>query len=180
MSGKTPETTAEDLHRSHARRLLDFALGRARDEHEARDVVQETLGVAIEKGAPPGREGPWLFRVARNKLMKLAERRAVRREVVLEAPALEPVQEAPGPGEALSAREERERVLAALATLDEGHAALVRLVYEEGLSHREVAERLSVPATTVQARLRAALRALHRQLISRSTPIPGPRKEEAP
>lgn len=176
MSEKETER-AEGLHRSHARRLLDFALRRTRDEHEALDVVQETLGVALEKGAPEGREGPWLFRVARNKLMRLAERRSRRREVVLEAAPREPATRSPEPIEALGAEEEKERVLLAVACLEPDLAALVRLAYTEGLSHREIADRLGVPATTVQARLRSALRALHRSLLEQTME---PARKEAP
>jgi RNA polymerase sigma-70 factor (ECF subfamily) len=159
---------AEGLYRSHARRLFDFALRRTGDEHAADDVVNETLAVALEKDAPPGNEGPWLFRIARNKLWRLAEKRARRRERVLDAAAGEP-STAPAADDAVQTSEERARVGRALSSLEPDLAQVVRLMYVERRSHAEIAERLGVPATTVQSRLRSALRELHRALIEGNT-----------
>src|SRR5271170_5823713 len=138
---------AEGLYRSHARRLFDFAFRKTRDEHAAEDVVQETLGVALEKDAPPGNEGPWLFRIARNKLFRLAEKKTRRRERVLDAASSERPAE---PGEALDLGEEKARVARALTTLSPELGEVIHLLYVERLSHREIAERLSIPASTVQ------------------------------
>jgi RNA polymerase sigma-70 factor (ECF subfamily) len=151
-----------ELYDEHGRDLHRFAEGQARDPADADDVVQETLGVALTKGAPPGREGPWLFRVARNKLRKLVDRTRRRRETAL---SVEPASAVAAPLEALGRSEEKARVLEAVTALEADSREVLRLFYEEGLSHRAIAERLGVPATTVQSRLRAALLLLHRSLM---------------
>ena len=158
-----PEERRDEI----AKELFAFALRKTGDASTADDIVQETLGVALEKDAPPGNEGPWLFGVLRNKLRRLLAKRVRRREVVLEPAAAGPVAAA-GPEEAASLEEEKARVARALSRLEEELAQVVRLTYEERLSHREIAERLAVPATTVQSRLRSALRELHAALMERA------------
>jgi RNA polymerase sigma-70 factor (ECF subfamily) len=164
VSGHRSEK-AEGFHRSHARRLFDFAFRWTRDVQAAEDVVQETLKVALEKDAPASLEGPWLFRIARNKLAKLTERRARRRERVLDAALVEQPARHEEPAQVLAAEEDRARVARALETLEPDLASVVRLFYEDRLGHKEIAERLAIPATTVQSRLRSALKKLHEELL---------------
>ena len=60
------------------------------------------------------------------------------------------------PDEAVSETERRIKVQAALATLPEDQHEVVSLSYIEGLSHSEIAERLSLPLGTVKSRMRLA------------------------
>ena len=56
----------------------------------------------------------------------------------------------------MTARERRDKVRAVLATLPPDQSEVVTLSYVEGLSHSEIAERLSLPLGTVKSRMRLA------------------------
>ena len=61
----------------------------------------------------------------------------------------------------------RRRLSAALARLPEAQRAVVELAYFEGLTHRAIAERLSLPDGTVKSRLRLGLGHLRDALKTR-------------
>lgn len=58
----------------------------------------------------------------------------------------------------------------ALEALSERERRAVELAYFDGLTYREVAERLEEPEGTVKSRLRSALHKLHRSLSSTRMP----------
>lgn len=60
---------------------------------------------------------------------------------------------------------ERERIERAIAQLNEGQAAVVKLAYYGGMTLAEVAGELTIPIGTVKTRLSSALRALRHSLI---------------
>jgi len=63
----------------------------------------------------------------------------------------------PGPVETASARESEERLLEAIAALPESQRVVIRLAALEGLAHRRIAKRLSIPVGTVKSRIHTAL-----------------------
>lgn len=148
---------AADLVREHGRALRAFVGARVKDAAAAEDVVQETFAAALAKGVPvgPGEAGRWLFAVARNKAL----RHARDSKPAVEAEVERPAREAP-PGGDLEAREARARVRAAVDALEDELREVVRLRYEGGLDYKAVAERLGVPVSTIQGRLKRARVAL--------------------
>jgi RNA polymerase sigma-70 factor (ECF subfamily) len=129
------------------------------DGDDVEDVVQESFVRAfrsLAKLKEPGRFGPWLLTIARNRsLSRLARRRAgselaeeVQREI--EVAATE-VRAAPDPG----AGAELELVRRLISELPEGpEKETVYLFYVEGsLSAREIAERLGVGKSAITMRL---------------------------
>ena len=60
------------------------------------------------------------------------------------------------PEERVEAMETETRVRAAMKDLPEEQVLLLRLAFYEGLSHREIADRLEVPLGTVKSRIRLA------------------------
>jgi RNA polymerase sigma-70 factor (ECF subfamily) len=60
------------------------------------------------------------------------------------------------PGERIEAMETEARVREAMRDLPEEQLLLLRLAFYEGLSHREIAEKLDVPLGTVKSRIRLA------------------------
>ncbi|MEX0922320.1 MAG: sigma-70 family RNA polymerase sigma factor [Rhodovibrionaceae bacterium] len=97
----------------------------------------------------------WVFRIARNKRID-ALRREKRPEFDPEDPALVP--EAPEDAATAVARGQAEAQLrAALKTLPEEQAEVVRLAYFEDLAHGAVAEKTGLPLGTVKSRLRLAM-----------------------
>ena len=128
------------------------------DRDDAEDVVQEAFVRAFQNLASlkePGRFGPWLLTITRNRaLTRLARRRTaqdVADDLEREASSQE---EAQGPQDA-SADAEIEVVRRLIAELPEGpEKETVHLFYVEGqLSAREIAERLGVGKSAITMRL---------------------------
>ena len=146
------------LFQSYAPRVKSYMMRQGADANTAEELAQETLLTVWRKAAlysgEKGSPTTWIFTIARNLRID-----RLRREF--------PWQELPeghnetastdiAPDEAVSETERRIKVQAALATLPEDQHEVVSLSYIEGLSHSEIAERLSLPLGTVKSRMRLA------------------------
>lgn len=104
------------------------------------------------------RVSTWLLTIARNRAIDATRRRAARpvdpHEDVWSA------DESPDTADVVSSADEAARVAAALAELPDAQREALSLAYFDGLSHSEIAERLSVPVGTVKGRIRLALERL--------------------
>jgi RNA polymerase sigma-70 factor (ECF subfamily) len=148
------ESLALRLYREHGAALRAYLRGKLGDAGVAEDVCQETFAAAIAQGVPGEGAARWLFAVARNQAHKhLRDRKPA--AALIEAPAAEP-----GPVEALGEAERRARVRAAVAGLEPDLREAVQLRYAGGLTYPQIAERLEVPVSTVQGRLKRARQAL--------------------
>lgn len=174
--------------RALARRLVA-------DPGEAEDLAQDTLLVALRRGAeagPPSRA--WLAGVLRN-LALMRRRTAGRRRRREESapPTLERFPDA----ERLAQRLEAQRALSALVSeLPEPLRTTVLLRYYEGLDATRIGRRLDVPAATVRTRLKRAVDVLRERLyeshggraawvalfvpLGDAIPLPGPEAPAAP
>jgi RNA polymerase sigma-70 factor (ECF subfamily) len=94
---------------------------------------------------------------ARSAFMRAQE--AQRQDPPPLPPAVEPLEE----------REERERVLGAIAELPPEQRQTVELAFFAGLTHGEIAARLDQPLGTVKTRVRLAME----KLQSRLAPVAG-------
>jgi len=72
----------------------------------------------------------------------------------------------PDPFESAEAREAAERLRAAIAVLPEAQRTVIRLAALEGLAHRRIAKRLSIPVGTVKSRIHTALERVRLLLAS--------------
>jgi RNA polymerase sigma-70 factor (ECF subfamily) len=121
----------------------------------ASDVVQEAW-IAIVRGLggldDPARFAPWAYRIVRNKCVDWVRRQQRRRRLGRELEenrrreeelALANGRHEPRPG----------RLIEALRALPPERQALLSLYYQDGLSVREIAEILEIPAGTVKSRL---------------------------
>ena len=132
---------------------------------EARDVVQEAFvrlwrmreRVRIETARPLA------FKIALNLASNRRRTRKLWRWVSLEA-IRNSANPTPNPEESTSTRERRDAVRRAIDALPERHRKVVALCELGGLSYREAAEVLGVPAGTVASRKHAALALLEDRL----------------
>lgn len=106
--------------------------------------------------------GTWLYRIARNRRIDLLRRS--RGATIDLDDAMEPVDDAPQPDEALDAREREGLVRRAMETLPPEQLTLVRLAFFEGRSHSEIAAIEGLPLGTVKSRIRLAFSRLRRRL----------------
>ena len=129
------------------------------DRHLAEECTQDVF-VALWRSAAkyePGRAqvSTWLIGIAKYRAIDLVRRRAARPA----DPYAEIWQgdESPDSADLVAAGDQAQRVAAAVAELSPPQREALTLAYFEGLSHSEIAERLSVPLGTVKGRIRLAL-----------------------
>jgi RNA polymerase sigma-70 factor (ECF subfamily) len=151
---------AEALYKEHGEALRAFVLARVRNAAAAEDICQETFLAALARGVPlaPEEASRWLYAIAKNKILRF--HRDSRREAPKAAGA-----NSEEPTGALEDQEERARVRAAVSALEPELREVILLRYEAGLDYKEVAERLGVPVSTVQGRLKRARIALRGALL---------------
>ena len=149
--------------------LLGLAFRILRDEDEAEEVVGDVFMQvwrhADQHDARRGPLVPWILSIARNRALD-ALRRRQRWWRKAERWGEEQGRSPAGEAEELGAPASHEAAIpgwplhrevhAALAALPEEQRRVVVLSYFEGLSHREIARRLSQPLGTVKTRLRSA------------------------
>jgi RNA polymerase sigma-70 factor (ECF subfamily) len=145
------------------------------DSREAEEAALDAFLQLWEHGDryDPGRASPlsYLMTLARSRALDRARALGRRRSVVGEEDAallaaLERVDGAPpSPLSALLSAEHRSAIERALASLPPEQRESVALAFFEGLSHREVAERLGAPLGTVKTRIRQGLIRLRDTLV---------------
>jgi RNA polymerase sigma factor (sigma-70 family) len=142
------------------------------DPGRAEDVVQDAF-LKLWHGAArfDSRRGSlrtWVITTVRNRSIDYLRGRSARERQEREIP---PDTTATGAGSdpwsEVSASIEREVVKDALACLPAEQRQAVELAYFGGYSHREIAEMVGVPLSTVKSRMRLALEKLHSYLQGR-------------
>jgi RNA polymerase sigma-70 factor (ECF subfamily) len=154
------------LFRTFSPRIRAYLVRLGADPSHADELVQETMVTVWRKADTFDRRqaavATWLFTIARNKRID-ALRRERRPEFDPNDPALVPGPE-PLPDARLDASQRQDRVRAAIRTLPEEQAALLRQAFVDGLSHRDIASQTGLPLGTVKSRLRLALGHLRKSL----------------
>lgn len=145
--------------------ILGLVLHIVHDEDEAEEVVSDVF-VQVwrhidQHDARRGPLVPWVLSIARNRSLDALRRRRrwwrksarLEQAHTVDVGAIPPAapHEAAVPGWPV-----HREVHAALAALPEEQRRVVLLSYFEGLSHREIAQRLHQPLGTVKTRLRTA------------------------
>jgi RNA polymerase sigma-70 factor (ECF subfamily) len=136
-------------------------IGRPED---AEDAAQEAFLVALKRlddCRRPSRFGGWLMTIVRNRSNNLVRREALR--------AMDPIpfsarSNSPTPEREAELSELRDEIAAALAELPEVQRQIVLLHDLEGWRHREIAQRLGLPAGTVRSHLHYARKSLRKLL----------------
>jgi RNA polymerase sigma-70 factor (ECF subfamily) len=164
------EEAVEVLYRRHWPRAHRAAFLIVHDPAVAEDIAQEAFLAALRALDRFDRRrpfGPWLHRIAVNRAIDWARRRALRREVLpgeggAGDPELHPA--ARGAGPALGEPSVGGDVLAALAALPVDQRGVVVLRYLLEYTPGEIARMLELPRGTVNSRLRRGLDRLGQDL----------------
>ena len=166
------ERALRQLYDQIAPWVLGLTFRILQDEDEAGEVVADVF-VQVwrhidQHDARRGPLVPWILSIARNRALDVLRRRRRwwrKTERVAQAqPAEAEETVAPTPHEAsVPGWPVHREVHAALAALPEEQRRVVLLSYFEGLSHREIAQRLKQPLGTVKTRMRMA----HQRLTER-------------
>lgn len=158
------EHALKDAYTQNGRLIYTFCR-RTLDEDRAKDVTQEVFISAWKsrdsydpaKGSLAG----WLIAIARNRIVDnvRAERRHSDRRSDAE------VAERPVEAE-IDALGDKLLIAEAVNTLSDRARLVVTLHYFDGLTHRQIAERVSMPLGTVKSDLRRGLSQIRQRLES--------------
>ena len=149
-------------------RMLAIARGIVGRADVAEDVVQDSfLRVwrwAHRYDPDKGPAYAWLVRIVRNRALSAREQMHRREDGHCELDAEALVQPGRDPADQAMRSEEARQVNTCLANLPLNHRRSVALVYFEGLTHRELAERLDVQLGTAKSWVRRGLAQMSRCL----------------
>jgi RNA polymerase sigma-70 factor (ECF subfamily) len=160
----------------HQRRLHRLCLRLLQDAAEAEEAVQEVFLKLYRRAGRFERHGQMftlLYRIATNHCLNRLRRRRLVRFVSLgggsardeeDPPALDPVDDAPGPQDRLDARKRWRLARGAIEKLPANQRAVLLLVRLEGLSYQETADALGITLGAVESRLFRAMRRLEASL----------------
>lgn len=139
-------------------RVKSYLMRLGSDDAGAEEIAQDVMVTVWRKAALFDRKqasvSTWIFRIARNRRIDVFRR--------TRKPALDP--EEPmvlpsgiaAPEAGVEAMDVENQVRRAMADLPEEQLKMIQLAFYEGLSHREIAEKLDVPLGTVKSRIRLA------------------------
>jgi RNA polymerase sigma-70 factor (ECF subfamily) len=154
----------KELVRRHQRKAYAVALGIVRDTDDARDVVQDAFLKVHEKLDTFDGDAQfftWLYRIVANLAIDhLRRRRRPRVDFDEMHPheaddetGVSPARLGFDPARALTDRELRERMLAALDELSPAHRAVLVMREVDGLSYQEMADVVGCSIGTIMSRL---------------------------
>jgi RNA polymerase sigma-70 factor, ECF subfamily len=147
-----------ELFAYYAPRVKSYLLRLGADNAQAEEIAQDVMVTVWRKASLFDRTqasvSTWIFRVARNRRIDLF-RRAKRPDLDPEEEMILPAGVA-APDAQVETLETEARVRAAMKDLPEEQLSLLRLAFYDGLSHREIADKLDVPLGTVKSRIRLA------------------------
>ena len=162
-----------DLYDRHGRAVYSLALRIVGDENDAEEVAQDVFAQAWRRAShyelSRGTVVGWLLVMARTRAIDRLRARRVRPEgrvheddglTLQQLPA-----STPDVASEMLAAERGQRVRRALEDLPVLQRVAIELAYFEGLSQREIAERLEQPLGTVKTRMRLGLLKLRGALV---------------
>ena len=161
--GSEKQCWVRDLVRQHQSPLVRYARSIVRDEHAAKDVVQDTF-LRLCKQSPEelsGREAAWLFRVCHNTALNRLRKE---RRMTHNSETVESAQVAGEASKAAEASETHESVLRLIGDLPDNQQKVIRLRFHSGLAYREISEATGLSITNVGYLLHTALGKLRAQM----------------
>ena len=162
-----------ELYDRYADVVFSLARRMMRQPAEAEDVVQEVFTQAWRQAgrydAGRASAAAWLLNMTRTRAIDRLRAARARQRISGTDDRLELT---PAGGETQEAQviggERAERVRAALSVLGEAQRQAIDLAYFGGLTHDEIAERLSEPLGTIKTRIRSGLSKLRHALMERT------------
>jgi RNA polymerase sigma factor (sigma-70 family) len=160
----------EALYTRYHRRIHAYVLGMVKDHGRAEDVTQEVFVSALRRMRETERPiafKPWVYEIAKNACIDQFRRSRRAEEVSLQAEdGLAPadygklVGSAPTPDAAVAAKQDLDHLCGAFGGLSETHHEILVLRELEGMSYREIGERMGMSRPAVESTLFRARRRL--------------------
>ncbi len=160
----------EALYSRYQRRIHAYVMGMVKDHGRAEDVTQEVFVSALRRMRETERPiafKPWIYEIAKNACIDQFRRSKRAEEVSLEADdGLAPsdygrlVGSDPAPHDAVAAKQELNDLCGAFGGLSDTHHEILVLRELEGLSYREIGDRMGMSRPAVESTLFRARRRL--------------------
>ena len=164
------ERAFEALYERYHRRIYAFVLGMVKDHGRAEDVTQEVFVSALRRMRATERPiafKPWIYEIAKNACIDAFRRARRAEEVSYDAEeGLSPndhrrlVVAGATPDAALAAKEELQTLCGAFGGLSDAHHEILVMRELEGLSYREIGDRMGMSRPAVESTLFRARRRL--------------------
>ena len=151
--------TADDFSKYQSR-LKKYISQKVGDENDVDELLQETLISATD--SLPTFSGnsllfTWLCGIANHEIADFYRKRKIKAFLFSHFPFLEEIiSEALSPEEILLENELRREVKKKLSVLSEGYSKILRLKYYQGLSVREIAQKLGTTVKAIESKLSRA------------------------
>lgn len=170
-----PKIDWEAVLVEHDRWLRTIVYARVGEPQAVDEVMQEVSLAAVRQQAPiadPSKVAPWLYRLAVTQSLLYRRKQGRRRKLTdryaqRDRPTEKDTREV-NPLEWLLAEERRELVRTAVSGLPKRDAEMLLLKYTEGWSYKQLAKRLGITESAVEARLHRARRRLRNALAGLS------------
>jgi RNA polymerase sigma factor (sigma-70 family) len=153
----------EGLYRRYHRRIYAYVVGMVKDHGRAEDVTQEVFVSALRRMRQTERPiafKPWIYEIAKNACIDAFRRSRRAEEVSYDAEeGLAPhdygklVGSGPSPDEALDAKEDIAHLQGAFGGLSDMHHEILVMRELEGLSYRDIGDRLGLSRPAVESTL---------------------------
>ncbi len=160
----------EALYSRYHRRIHAYVMGMVKDHQRAEDVTQEVFMSALRRMRETERPiafKPWVYEIAKNACIDQFRRSKRAEEVSLQADdGLAPsdygrlVGSDPAPHDAVAAKQELNDLCGAFGGLSDTHHEILVMRELEGLSYREIGERMGMSRPAVESTLFRARRRL--------------------
>jgi RNA polymerase sigma factor (sigma-70 family) len=160
----------EGLYERYQRRIHAYVYGMVKDHQRAEDVTQEVFVSALRRMRATERPiafKPWVYEIAKNACIDQFRRSKRAEEISFDADeGLAPsdygrlVSREPVPDVAVAAKQQLDHVVGAFGGLSEAHHQILVLRELEGLSYREIGERMGMSRPAVESTLFRARRRL--------------------
>ncbi len=153
----------EALYRRYHRRIYAYVVGMVKDHGRAEDVTQEVFVSALRRMRQTERPiafKPWIYEIAKNACIDAFRRSRRAEEVSFDAEeGLAPndygrlVGSGPSPDDAVSAKEDIAHLQGAFGGLSDMHHEILVMRELEGLSYRDIGDRLGLSRPAVESTL---------------------------
>jgi RNA polymerase sigma factor (sigma-70 family) len=160
----------EALYERYQRRIAAYVMGMVKDHGRAEDITQEVFVAALRRMRETERPiafKPWIYEIAKNACIDQFRRSRRAEEVSFDAQeGLAPadygrlVGSDPTPEAAVAAKQELDDLCGAFGGLSDSHHEILVLRELEGLSYREIGERMGMSRPAVESTLFRARRRL--------------------
>src|SRR5262245_7344598 len=162
----------EELYRRYRKRITRYVRGMVGDDARAEDVTQEVFISALRRLRATDSEmafKPWIYEIASNASIDVYRRTIRAQELSIDADdELHPADRgrlvgSTAPDSEAIVKERLDHLRGAFDELSDVHARLLVMRELEGMSYREIADRMQVSRSSVESSLFRARRRLERE-----------------